>query len=65
MKQTSGPAKQPADTVVKDIRRATCRQSSAPLRLDQPEQIRGSKAVRFRRLCFEETKGENTMNSKN
>ena len=29
MKQTSGPAKQPADEVVKDIRRATRRQFSA------------------------------------
>jgi transposase len=29
MKQTSGPGKQPADTVVKDIRRATRRQFSA------------------------------------
>jgi transposase len=29
MKQTSGPAKQPADAVVKDIRRATRRQFSA------------------------------------
>jgi transposase len=29
MKQTSGPAKRPADTVVKDIRRATRRQFSA------------------------------------
>ena len=29
MKQTSGPAKQPADAVVKDIRRATRRQISA------------------------------------
>ena len=29
MKQTSGPAKQPADAVIKDIRRATRRQFSA------------------------------------
>jgi transposase len=29
MKQTSGPAKKPAETVIKDIRRATRRQSSA------------------------------------
>jgi transposase-like protein len=29
MKQTSGPAKQPADALVKDIRRATRRQFSA------------------------------------
>src|SRR3954464_7082354 len=29
MKQTSGPAKQPADAVLKDIRRATRRQFSA------------------------------------
>ena len=29
MKQTSGPAKQPTDAVVKDIRRATHRQFSA------------------------------------
>jgi transposase-like protein len=29
MKQTSGPAKQPVDAMVKDIRRATRRQFSA------------------------------------
>ena len=29
MKQTSGPARRPAEAVIKDIRRATCRQFSA------------------------------------
>jgi transposase len=46
MKQTSGPAKQPAEEVVKDIRRATRRPFSAEEKIRiVPEGLRGEASI--------------------
>ena len=53
MKQTSGPAKQPADEVVKDFRRATRRQFSAEEKIRIVlEGLRGEESIA--ELCWRE-----------
>jgi transposase-like protein len=54
MKQTSGPANQPAEEIVKDTRRATCRQFSAEEKIRiMLEALRGGESIA--ELCRRES----------
>ena len=57
MKQTSGPAKEPAETVVRDIRRATRRHFSAEEKIGVVlEGLRGEESIAV--LCRREGTAE-------